>query len=237
MSFSNPILAGEELVRNAIRSENFVAGVSGWRIARDGTAEFSDTIIRGSITARGAIYTANVFDGRMNIYLNSDTDELTEWSTGALQFFPIDGSSGLLLDYDGPNALGFRVSGGDPQGVYFDRTTKFIYKTKSAGSYTPEVWNALPNNNGYAGGAYKLLPDGNVILDGGVGGGVAASPIQIGTLPVGYRPRGYGEYMVARGGAFGTNKITIDAAGVVTQWSPDATYNSYLSGIMFSTLA
>lgn len=49
MAFRNSILAGEELVRSGIRSENYVAGVSGWRIGRDGSAEFLDATVRGSL--------------------------------------------------------------------------------------------------------------------------------------------------------------------------------------------
>jgi len=44
MAFTNPILAGEELNRTGIRSENYVAGQSGWRIANDGAAEFEDRV-------------------------------------------------------------------------------------------------------------------------------------------------------------------------------------------------
>lgn len=51
MAFSNPIIAGDTLIREAIQSENFVAGVSGWRIQRDGTAEFNDITARGDISA------------------------------------------------------------------------------------------------------------------------------------------------------------------------------------------
>lgn len=239
MTFDNSILAGTVLARENIQSEGYTAGVSGWIIERDGDAEFNSIVVRGSVTSVGAIYTANIFDGRINIFLNSDPDQVTEWSPGALMFHPIDGTSGLMLDYDEPNAIGFRVVGGDPQGVFFDRATKFIYKTESAGSYTPEVWKALPGNNGYTGGSYKLLPDGNVILDGNVTGGTPGSPIVVGTLPVGYRPRVYQERTCSRFGVGPgvTNKITIGTNGQIAQETPDATYNSFLSGIVFSTLA
>lgn len=237
MTFNNSILSGTVLARENIQSEGFVAGSSGWIVERDGDAEFNSIVVRGSVTSVGAIYTANIFDGRMNIFLNSDTDQVTEWSPGGLLFHPIDGTSGLIMDYDEPNAIGFRVLGGDTQGVYFDRATKFLYKTEGAGTYTPEVWKTVPGANGYTGGEYKLLPDGNVILDGNFAGGAAVSPVIVGTLPAGYRPRAYTEYMVARGGAFGTNKLTVGTNGDITQWTADATYNSFASGLMFSTLA
>lgn len=44
MQFGNPIVGQEELIRSAIKSKNFTSdpetGVSGWRIARDGSATF-----------------------------------------------------------------------------------------------------------------------------------------------------------------------------------------------------
>lgn len=49
MPYSNPILGGNELVRDAIRSGQFVSGVSGWTINRDGSAEFNDATVRGVV--------------------------------------------------------------------------------------------------------------------------------------------------------------------------------------------
>jgi hypothetical protein len=47
MTFSNPIVGGTTLIRPAIHSPNFVTGVSGWSINKDGSAEFSDLTVRG----------------------------------------------------------------------------------------------------------------------------------------------------------------------------------------------
>lgn len=49
--FRNPIVAGLTLVRQAIRSRNYVPGVSGWSINRDGSAEFADALVRGGLIA------------------------------------------------------------------------------------------------------------------------------------------------------------------------------------------
>lgn len=52
MSFSNPITGGQgALIRPAIKSPNFLTGVSGWTINRDGSAEFNNGIFRGTVTA------------------------------------------------------------------------------------------------------------------------------------------------------------------------------------------
>ena len=53
MAFSNPVVGGEggELIRASIKSPNFVAGVSGWIIRRDGSAEFNNIVIRFDVVA------------------------------------------------------------------------------------------------------------------------------------------------------------------------------------------
>lgn len=47
MPFSNPVVGGTTLIRPAINSPDFVTGVSGWSINKDGSAEFNDLIVRG----------------------------------------------------------------------------------------------------------------------------------------------------------------------------------------------
>jgi hypothetical protein len=49
MTFSNPIVGGTTLIRKAIKSPNYVAGVSGWTINVDGTAEFNNVTVRGDL--------------------------------------------------------------------------------------------------------------------------------------------------------------------------------------------
>lgn len=48
MTFSNPIVGGTTLIRPAIQSPNYSAGVAGWSINKDGTAEFNNVVIRGT---------------------------------------------------------------------------------------------------------------------------------------------------------------------------------------------
>ncbi|RGC64999.1 hypothetical protein C5N14_30885 [Micromonospora sp. MW-13] len=49
MTFADPIVDDTELIRDAIRSPNYIPGVSGWSINRDGSAEFSDARTRGAV--------------------------------------------------------------------------------------------------------------------------------------------------------------------------------------------
>jgi len=50
MPFSNEVIGTNgALIRNWMKSENYVAGSSGWQIKKDGTAEFNNGTFRGSI--------------------------------------------------------------------------------------------------------------------------------------------------------------------------------------------
>jgi hypothetical protein len=66
--FSNPIVAGVALIREAIQSPNYVAGTSGWTINQDGTAEFSDTVVRGDFEAGTSPFRVVIDDTGMYIY-------------------------------------------------------------------------------------------------------------------------------------------------------------------------
>ena len=51
MVFRNSVVGGTTLVRPAIKSPNYVAGISGWSINADGTAEFNDVVVRGDLSS------------------------------------------------------------------------------------------------------------------------------------------------------------------------------------------
>jgi hypothetical protein len=53
MPFSDPVVAEDELIREAIRSSNFMTGSTGWRIGADGTAEFTGVQVNVSGTSSG----------------------------------------------------------------------------------------------------------------------------------------------------------------------------------------
>jgi hypothetical protein len=58
MAFSNPITGGQgALIRPAVKSPNYVAGVSGWTVNRDGSAEFNNGTFRGTVTAAAFVGT------------------------------------------------------------------------------------------------------------------------------------------------------------------------------------
>lgn len=50
MGFTNEVIGGQaSLVRSAIKSPNYVHSISGWTVNKDGSAEFNNVTIRGSI--------------------------------------------------------------------------------------------------------------------------------------------------------------------------------------------
>lgn len=62
--FNNPILGGDGgLVRATIKSPDYVPGVAGWAINKDGSAEFNDVIFRGSVVIDNAGEALLVYDG------------------------------------------------------------------------------------------------------------------------------------------------------------------------------
>jgi hypothetical protein len=50
IDFVNPITAGVTLIRSAIQSQNYVQGSTGWKVAQDGSAEFNNVTVRGTVT-------------------------------------------------------------------------------------------------------------------------------------------------------------------------------------------
>lgn len=95
--FTNAVVGGAEtLIRSAIRSANYVAGLLGWRISKDGEAEFND------ITARGTILANNG-----NIVIDSNgivvTSPAHQWIINSSSGFiskrvPDDGTLGQIFD-------------------------------------------------------------------------------------------------------------------------------------------
>jgi hypothetical protein len=58
--FSNPVVGGKGvLIRESIHSPNFLTGVDGWTINKDGSVEFNNGVFRGTIVNGGVF----VYDG------------------------------------------------------------------------------------------------------------------------------------------------------------------------------
>ena len=81
MSFRNAILKGSgELIRAAMRSPNFITGVAGWIIRKDGSVEFSNAQIRGEIIANDGFATGIAGDNEARV-------EIRDVAGGDIEFF------------------------------------------------------------------------------------------------------------------------------------------------------
>ena len=102
MGFRNSILAGMTLIREAIRSQNYQAGVEGWSIEADGTAEFSDLTIRSS---DGSNSTVTVANGRLVIQDGADV-VVVEMDANGYRLYRSDGELVAEITLDSGGALG-----------------------------------------------------------------------------------------------------------------------------------
>jgi hypothetical protein len=86
MPFSNPLVGGGgALIRDAIQSPDYVPGVRGWAIKRDGSAEFNDATVRGVFVTGAA--------GGLTTYI-----EVTDSVTGSeLRFFNPPGTDSAVM--------------------------------------------------------------------------------------------------------------------------------------------
>lgn len=115
MPFTNPIVGGRVLIREAIQSPDYAPGVAGWTINRDGSAEFNNGVFRGDL---------EVNDGLISI----GSDDIPAWIGGSA--FPV--SSAIILWADVAHTHGF-IIGAIPAGsiasftiAYFDNATEML---------------------------------------------------------------------------------------------------------------
>lgn len=193
MTFRDPIVAGEELIRSAIRSSDYVAGVSGWRIAQDGTVEFSEATVRGDIINTGSIFRAELSDGGLTIERLDGTAQAI-FQAGAIQWFG-DTANGVLITTDGDTYIAFKYGGTPTKGVAFDAATGYFVAANFNPNYAVEGWTDVTFQNGWTnfGGDYNNVqyrkdPLGFVHLRGIAKAGTLTDATVMFELPSGYRP-------------------------------------------------
>jgi hypothetical protein len=166
MAFTNPIVGGDgELVRNQIKSRDYVPGVSGWIIRRDGTVEFSNGVFRGSIVIGGGVVTIT----ENGIVIQTPTGYLSLTPDGGFQVFSpsgdVDGGyaevtppvnpdeSGRLVltppptAIPGPSFQPFQLFANSENVGGQDRATSFVY---GAASITGGAMPAIEMTSAFA---------------------------------------------------------------------------------------
>lgn len=148
--FGNAVVGGlGKLVRDFIRSANYVAGVAGWSINRDGSAEFNSGTFRGGVTVGApggpqVIITTSSGAGVLELPSGADyEDQPAEILAGAGGSPPF-----ITLNIDGPsvNLSGFgsqvliELNSANDSGTS-QANGVFQYVDPSGGDHPVAVWD------------------------------------------------------------------------------------------------
>ncbi len=140
--FDNPLTGGEgALIYPRIKSPDFQAGMSGWSIERDGTAEFNDVVIRGEVNVRDPdtgsyvrIWNQNPGDGAVIEIRPGDSvgavDAPAYIATGT---DPVFGAGGLSISGPSINGSGIPSIVMNEIGVFYEASQGIHYFTSDSG--------------------------------------------------------------------------------------------------------
>jgi hypothetical protein len=168
LQFQNPIVAGTTLVRDAIKSPNYVAGSTGWTINQDGTVEFSNGTFRGQLIAGGGNVILNA--GGLAIDGPTTQYDINGVAGFLAQNLPVDGTIAQMS----PGALFLTPQDPSPAGVAVDYATVQVgYANSGAVDETPATFYAgvnytgksAPSVNLYGQARNDVNPDGTSHAD------------------------------------------------------------------------
>jgi hypothetical protein len=111
--FTNPLVAGTTLIREAIQSKNYIAGVQGWIIKANGDAEFNNLTVRGTVIVRNTNGQGFILDpvlGEIQVYSPDSTTGVTV-TPGVIKPFLADAGPVSIAFLDIETAT---VDGQDP---------------------------------------------------------------------------------------------------------------------------
>lgn len=156
MPFSDPLVGGKTLIREAIQSPDYVTGVSGWSINRDGTVEFASGTFRGDIsgatgTFAGTVSASNVTAGTFTATMGI-TGKLRTAASGAR--VELDGAGLRAYDSGGVNTVDIASTGsatieGDFASGRAGGGSAYLTMNDGADRSTIALWNAAGTNKAY----------------------------------------------------------------------------------------
>lgn len=158
MGFQQFPIAGTALVRDAINSPNFVHLQSGWSINRDGSAEFNNVVVRGSVVATD-FRSANYVPGTSGFDINGNTG-IVEFNSQVTVNgpFAVNGATTINGDTDVFGALNMHTAAGGTVGSL----------TSGAIHLFPDAQNVATTQVGLIGGlslpALAGAPDSLLVL-------------------------------------------------------------------------
>jgi len=215
INLNDPILGDAgTLIRNQMQSEGFVSGSNGWRIARNGDAEFNDVTVRGDLvtgTPPGRRIEILKTPGNTIDFYSGDADEVENGfirvdavgNSGFVEAFAPDMDAATFLpafmrvrNYDdgssdaalGGDIVYITANDGTLQtGVDSGDATGAVYWFRAGSSWTAVTFAGNWAVSGGMNVEYFKDSSGTVRLRGRATEAVAASTT-IFTFPTGYRP-------------------------------------------------
>lgn len=166
MPFRNPLVAGESLIRTAIRSRNYSPNEAGWRISRTGNAELNELTARASISGTSGSFDnfvanqsfiyrgdelADIIDPLPKggiVEANVTASQTSNSSGDIIGWFGLDFSRQPVRAYEmflSPTEL-TRDTPSDYVNVYIQAT--FDGSTPTVNSEILAIYNIPSNNNG-----------------------------------------------------------------------------------------
>lgn len=207
MPFNNPIVAGETLVIPGVESDGYATGIDGWRIARDGTAEFNEVTVRGDVEIQDflrivgsdpdATIELGVTGGTPVIDITSNDGTRFRFissTSDSLVVGPTSDPNSRLIFVDGEGiALRSSVTGG--VSILFDDDDGFL-KRGTYSPWTESGWTNVSLQNSwnttgvtaFDDPSFKRNIDGRLWMRGAMNNGTKTDGTLLFTLPTGHRP-------------------------------------------------
>jgi len=256
------IVGGTVLVIERIQSQNYVAGVSGWAIMADGSAEFSNVVVRGSLVGGLVVINGTAYPNAIALY-TSNPSEVTPaiidpHSSGNRGYVRIagpttltgatpatfdlsgytDGHSTAELDVDSMRLTAGTTATIESSALRLSGDfTTYLTLINGYAQVEGETWHAPTFANSWvdvAGGraGYFIDATGRVQLRGQVVSGTAATVF---TLPTGYRPTQSMEWVMRGVGGTVLCAVQVATTGVVSVTANLATAQA--SGIKLDAIS
>jgi len=245
MAFTNSILAGSKLVREAIQSPNFVTAVSGWSVNKDGTAEFGDMIARGTVAAADPSDPTNRYAYMANgiIGVVDENIPVVSQLTESLLGFA-GGTNTMYFSYNEVSGAHWRVGGKFGVMLKGDDAKGFLRWNEDSINTNGEEWtnaslqNGWTTTAGFATVGYYMRPDGFVAFRGIATPGTTADNTLLFTLPVNYRPAAAAFIGVPMftGAAFVQAGLLIETDGECRVYGVGGAANIRLDGLCFAVV-
>ena len=186
MSFSNPVVGGEggELIRESIKSPNYVPNVDGWSINRDGSAEFNDITIRDGAIVGGSVTVGDPGNPQVVIDSSSSIGRINFPTNAPTEAIPARITSQAVNDGDPDEQLWLNFTSARSTGDT-DQSSITMKSTAADGSTGAEI-NIVAPGLGAVSSARLDLANGNADItadDFNVSSGTfdAASEIYVGS--------------------------------------------------------